>query len=199
LRSASRCFTLVLSLEPLVWFFSLWWLPRNLPYDESRDVISARWFDFLFFPGQCMTCFATSTLTTFITRSQSTTQNEDGSIDILYLETMPWIVQLYLHTLVPKINGVVTRELSPFSVCRCSCADAGVANAISNIVYTPSIPHGKPTMFQGVYLVLSCPPCSFVPLLPLSFVPSAAARLPTFLPSSSIPPTSQSANTKTKC
>ncbi|KAH6911864.1 Gpi16 subunit, GPI transamidase component-domain-containing protein [Coprinopsis sp. MPI-PUGE-AT-0042] len=67
---------------------------------------------------------------------QSTYQsskNDDGSIDIIYLETMPWIVQFYLHTLVPKINGVVRPD------------------AISNITYTPSIPHGRPTTYQATF------------------------------------------------
>ncbi|KAH6907553.1 GPI transamidase component GPI16 [Coprinopsis sp. MPI-PUGE-AT-0042] len=54
-------------------------------------------------------------------------------IDIIYLETMPWIVQFYLHTLVPKISGVVRPD------------------AISNITYTPSIPHGRPTTFQATF------------------------------------------------
>ncbi|KAH6907556.1 GPI transamidase component GPI16 [Coprinopsis sp. MPI-PUGE-AT-0042] len=66
-------------------------------------------------------------------RTSLGTKNPDGSIDILYLETMPWIVQFYLHTLVPKINGVVQPD------------------AISNITYTPSIPHGCPTTFQATF------------------------------------------------
>ncbi|KAH6911862.1 GPI transamidase component GPI16 [Coprinopsis sp. MPI-PUGE-AT-0042] len=66
-------------------------------------------------------------------RTSQGTKNPDGSIDILYLETMPWIVQFYLHTLVPKINGVVRPD------------------AISNITYTPSIPHGRPTTFQATF------------------------------------------------
>ncbi|KAH6911860.1 Gpi16 subunit, GPI transamidase component-domain-containing protein [Coprinopsis sp. MPI-PUGE-AT-0042] len=33
------------------------------------------------------------------------TKHPDGSIDIRYLETIPWIDQFYLHTLVPKANG----------------------------------------------------------------------------------------------
>jgi len=56
---------------------------------------------------------------------------------VIYLETMPWLLQFYLHTLQIR------------------CDDASCADAISNISYIPSVPHARPTMFQSI---LTIPP-----------------------------------------
>ncbi|EAU80935.2 GPI transamidase component GPI16 [Coprinopsis cinerea okayama7 len=71
--------------------------------------------------------------------SVSLTNHDETTLEVLYLETMPWIVQFYLHTLVPRVNGVVQNE------------------AVSNISYIPAIPHSRPTTFQAV---LTIPPKS---------------------------------------
>ncbi|TFK22012.1 Gpi16 subunit GPI transamidase component [Coprinopsis marcescibilis] len=73
----------------------------------------------------------------------SLTNHKDTSTDVLYLETMPWIVQFYLHTLVATVEGRVK------------------VDAVSNISYIPAIPHSRPTTFQAV---LSIPPNSTLQL-----------------------------------
>ncbi|TFL02112.1 GPI transamidase component PIG-T [Pterulicium gracile] len=51
-------------------------------------------------------------------------------VQALYLETMPWLVQFYLHTLTASANGTENGEL------------------LSHIQYTPAVPHGKPATVQ---------------------------------------------------
>nr|GAT60861.1 GPI transamidase component GPI16 [Mycena chlorophos] len=58
--------------------------------------------------------------------------DQDRSVDVAYLETMPWIVQFYLHTLILQIDGVTRPEL------------------LRNITYTPPVPHSRATMFQAI-------------------------------------------------
>lgn len=43
------------------------------------------------------------------------TNHRTEAINVLYLETMPWLLQFYLHTLEARIDGVVER-MSTFSV-----------------------------------------------------------------------------------
>ncbi|KAJ7747141.1 Gpi16 subunit GPI transamidase component [Mycena maculata] len=58
----------------------------------------------------------------------------DGTADIqaAYLETMPWIVQFYLHTMTLRVDGVTRDDL------------------IQNISYIPPIPHARAMTFQAV-------------------------------------------------
>lgn len=51
-------------------------------------------------------------------------------VQAIYLETMPWIVQFYLHTLTATVDG----EAQP--------------SAISNLSYIPAMPHSRPTTFH---------------------------------------------------
>ncbi|TFK68442.1 Gpi16 subunit, GPI transamidase component [Pluteus cervinus] len=58
-----------------------------------------------------------------------TVQNRLSSeLPVLYLETMPWLVQFYLSTLKASIGGK--------------------PHALSNLTYIPAIPHSRPTTFQ---------------------------------------------------
>ncbi|KAK0477295.1 Gpi16 subunit GPI transamidase component [Armillaria novae-zelandiae] len=57
--------------------------------------------------------------------------NAPSSLQVLYLETMPWIVQFYLHTMHVS-------------------SDAGGDNLISNVSYVPPVPHSRPATFQAV-------------------------------------------------
>ncbi|KAJ7493034.1 GPI transamidase component PIG-T [Mycena galericulata] len=61
----------------------------------------------------------------------------DGATDIqtAYLETMPWIVQFYLHTLTLRVEGVNRADL------------------LQNISYIPAILHSRPMIFQAVLTV----------------------------------------------
>ncbi|KAF5385406.1 hypothetical protein D9757_005423 [Collybiopsis confluens] len=56
------------------------------------------------------------------------TNNQEEQLDLLYLETMPWIIQFYLHT-----ARVYSDE-----------------NLISNISYTLPVPHARPGTFESV-------------------------------------------------
>ncbi|KIY72968.1 GPI transamidase component GPI16 [Cylindrobasidium torrendii FP15055 ss-10] len=56
----------------------------------------------------------------------------DNAIDILYLETMPWMVQFYLHTMTVEHNGSVDNTL------------------LSNLSYIPPVPHAQPATFQVI-------------------------------------------------
>ncbi|KAK0185635.1 Gpi16 subunit GPI transamidase component [Armillaria mellea] len=57
--------------------------------------------------------------------------NGPSSLQVFYLETMPWIVQFYLHTM--RVDS-----------------DTGGDNLISNVSYVPSVPHSRPATFQAV-------------------------------------------------
>ncbi|KAF8959181.1 Gpi16 subunit GPI transamidase component [Flammula alnicola] len=60
------------------------------------------------------------------------TNHRSETVHALYLETMPWLVQFYLHTLETRIDGIV---------------EDGI---ISDIAYIPSVPHSRPTTFQAL-------------------------------------------------
>jgi len=62
---------------------------------------------------------------------------------VIYLETMPWLVQFYLHTVRIRANGGLRHDL------------------MSNISYIPPVPHARPTMFQSI---LTIPPSSTIHL-----------------------------------
>jgi len=59
-------------------------------------------------------------------------------VQIIYVETMPWLLQFYLHTLEARVNGIIKTD-----------------DIISNISYIPPVPHSRPTTFQ---VVLNLPP-----------------------------------------
>lgn len=85
--------------------------------------------------------------------SVSITNHRSTSVQALYLETMPWLVQFHLHTLESRINGVVQGMLSV--PCFCWELMSILAGIISNITYIPPIAHSRPTTFQAT---LSVPP-----------------------------------------
>ncbi|KAF9045933.1 Gpi16 subunit GPI transamidase component [Hymenopellis radicata] len=58
------------------------------------------------------------------------TNHMPSSIQVVYLETMPWIVQFYLHTMRVHVNGISDDTL------------------LSNTSYIPPVPHAKPATFQ---------------------------------------------------
>ncbi|KAJ7134086.1 GPI transamidase component PIG-T [Mycena crocata] len=71
------------------------------------------------------------------------TNDGTAAVEAAYLETMPWIVQFYLHTMHLRVDGIVRDDL------------------IQNISYIPPIAHSRPTTFQAV---LTLPPQSTVHL-----------------------------------
>ncbi|KAI5896118.1 Gpi16 subunit, GPI transamidase component [Schizophyllum commune H4-8] len=54
-----------------------------------------------------------------------------SEVRLRYLETLPWFVQMYLHTMRIESNGVLQDDL------------------LSDISYIPTIPHSRPTTFQA--------------------------------------------------
>ncbi|KII90535.1 hypothetical protein PLICRDRAFT_39104 [Plicaturopsis crispa FD-325 SS-3] len=50
--------------------------------------------------------------------------------DVIYLETMPWLLQFYLHTLRVESNGTTRDDL------------------VSDMQYIPPVPHSRPTTLQ---------------------------------------------------
>ncbi|KAF5374112.1 hypothetical protein D9615_008878 [Tricholomella constricta] len=59
------------------------------------------------------------------------------ALHVVYLETMPWLIQFYLHTLKIHINGLLRND------------------AMSEMSYIPAVPHARPATFQ---CVLAIPP-----------------------------------------
>ncbi|KAF9559722.1 Gpi16 subunit, GPI transamidase component [Agrocybe pediades] len=64
--------------------------------------------------------------------SVTITNQKPYTVQALYLETMPWLVQFYLHTLQAKVDGVIQDGI------------------ISNITYIPPVAHSRPTTFQAL-------------------------------------------------
>ncbi|KAJ6579111.1 Gpi16 subunit GPI transamidase component [Mycena vulgaris] len=64
--------------------------------------------------------------------SVSITNAGPAAVQAAYLETMPWIVQFYLHTLVLHVDGLPRPDL------------------LHNISYTPPVPHARATTLQAV-------------------------------------------------
>ncbi|KAE9400530.1 Gpi16 subunit, GPI transamidase component [Gymnopus androsaceus JB14] len=60
------------------------------------------------------------------------TNNQNETLQMLYLETMPWIVQFYLHTI------------------RVHSDDIPSDNLVSNITYVLPVPHARPATFESV-------------------------------------------------
>ncbi|KAF7982182.1 hypothetical protein HWV62_29965 [Athelia sp. TMB] len=69
------------------------------------------------------------------------TNHESVEIQTVYLETMPWLLQFYLHTLRVTHNGEPRNDL------------------ISNISYSPPLPHARPTTLQ---CIITVPPRSTI-------------------------------------
>ncbi|KAF4577470.1 Subunit of the glycosylphosphatidylinositol transamidase complex-like protein [Pleurotus pulmonarius] len=67
----------------------------------------------------------------------------DEELRVVYLETMPWLVQFYVHTLSATVDG------------------RKHAGLISNVSYIPPLHHSRPTTFQAI---LTLPPKSTVAL-----------------------------------
>ncbi|KAL0574317.1 Subunit of the glycosylphosphatidylinositol transamidase complex-like protein [Marasmius crinis-equi] len=61
--------------------------------------------------------------------------NGPDDLKVLYLETMPWLLQFYLHTTAIHVDGVPRRDL------------------ISNVSYIPPVPHSQPATFESVLAV----------------------------------------------
>ena len=78
-------------------------------------------------------------------------------VQVIYVETMPWLLQFYLHTLEARVNGTVTGPSMLFhlilgSFWLVSCILDGI---ISNISYIPPVARSRPATFQ---LTLNLPP-----------------------------------------
>ncbi|TBU25069.1 Gpi16 subunit GPI transamidase component [Dichomitus squalens] len=67
------------------------------------------------------------------------TNNLPVRVSTGYLETMPWHLQFYLHTLKASVNGVARDDL------------------VSILSYMPPVPHSRPALLQAV---LTLPPSS---------------------------------------
>ncbi|KAF9465783.1 GPI transamidase component PIG-T [Collybia nuda] len=65
--------------------------------------------------------------------------HQNSTQQVVYLETMPWLVQFYLHTLEIRVDGVRRDGI------------------FSDIAYIPAVPHSRPATFQGI---LTLPPSS---------------------------------------
>ncbi|KAL4247935.1 GPI transamidase component PIG-T [Abortiporus biennis] len=63
------------------------------------------------------------------------TNNMPITIQTSYLESMPWLLQFYLHSLKLYYNGVSRDDL------------------ISIVSYTPPVPHSRPTLLQAVLTI----------------------------------------------
>jgi len=63
------------------------------------------------------------------------TNNGGDDVQTRYLETLPWFVQLFLHTLHIECNGTSRGDL------------------LSDTTYTPPIPHSRPTLYQSTVTV----------------------------------------------
>jgi len=61
--------------------------------------------------------------------------NAEHEIKTVYLETMPWMVNFFLHSLRIKSAGLPRDDL------------------ISEISYIPPVPHSRPTLFQSILTV----------------------------------------------
>ncbi|EPS95576.1 Gpi16 subunit GPI transamidase component [Fomitopsis schrenkii] len=62
----------------------------------------------------------------------SVTNNHDTELQAGYLETLPWLLQFYLHTLHAEIDGVRRDDL------------------VKLISYTPPLPHVQPALLQAI-------------------------------------------------
>jgi len=61
--------------------------------------------------------------------------NLETDVSVIYLETMPWLVQFYIHTLKLTVNGI------------------GRPDLLKRFSYIPSEARGRPMLFEGVLTV----------------------------------------------
>ncbi|KAG7097205.1 hypothetical protein E1B28_004576 [Marasmius oreades] len=61
--------------------------------------------------------------------------NGPNELKVLYLETMPWLLQFYLHTTTMHIDGIPRNDL------------------ISNVSYILPVPHYQPATFESVLTI----------------------------------------------
>ena len=74
-------------------------------------------------------------------------------VQVIYLETMPWLLQFQLHTLEARINGIRTGSSNP--IFPRSSVNWILDGVISNISYIPPVARSRPTTFQAT---LNLPP-----------------------------------------
>lgn len=72
----------------------------------------------------------------------------DTAIDVLYLETMPWMVQFYLHTMAVKHNGSIDSTSNLYV--QTPVDDLSADTLLSNLSYIPPVPHAQPATFQVI-------------------------------------------------
>ena len=83
------------------------------------------------------------------------------AIQTSYLETMPWLLQFYLHSLRAYHEGVSRGTYSSYDHVVVICTEIlfNPRNLIDDLVsivsYTPPVPHLRPTLFQAL---LTLPP-----------------------------------------
>ena len=85
--------------------------------------------------------------------------HETTTVYARYLETMPWLVQFYLHTLQARAKGITSGRSNIW--CCVSILIKIPENIIFNFTYVPAVPHSRPTTFEAM---LSLPPRSTVHL-----------------------------------
>ncbi|KAJ7086216.1 GPI transamidase component PIG-T [Mycena epipterygia] len=113
----------------------------NLTDQDSPLDVSMQWpadFDFVASharaPGSPLSVRRTLQGSTqdYGTLSVSITNTGPDAMQAVYLETMPWIVQFYLHTMALRVDGILRDDL------------------IHNTSYIPPIPHARATTFQTI-------------------------------------------------
>lgn len=80
------------------------------------------------------------------------TNHSPVMVQVIYVETMPWHLQFYLHTLEARLDGIKTGSFTWFSTVRFFFFfDRPILDdIISNISYIPPVPHSRPTTLQMV-------------------------------------------------
>lgn len=95
--------------------------------------------------------------------------NRASEIQVLYLETMPWHVEFYLHTLrlechypetVPCGKPLPVHHRLP-SLMELKLGMRPSDHLLSNLTYTPPVPHDRPALLQAI---LTLPPLTTVHL-----------------------------------
>lgn len=82
--------------------------------------------------------------------SVSITNHRSTAMHVLYLETMPWLVQFHLHTLESRINGVLQGASCSHCIWGEGLNIVRLDGIISNLTYIPPIAHSRPTTFQAL-------------------------------------------------
>lgn len=105
-------------------------------------------------PGRPLTDFEVTRTLTGATQAQGllrvTLRNlRDHDIELLYVETMPWFVTFYLHTLALTINGVRRGMLFNYPIDNMVTEFDNQDELMTKMVYTPPEAHGRPTLFEA--------------------------------------------------